>query len=73
MLTGTVSLCPRLTKGMWQVHDEVIVEGPKETADIALQLIEDCMQRPFNGRNPFEDKVQLLVDAKYADTWYEAK
>ena len=56
-----------------QVHDEVIVEGPRETADIALQLIEDCMQRPFNGKNPFEDKVQLLVDAKYADTWYEAK
>ena len=51
----------------------MIVEGPKETADLALQLIEDCMQRPFNGKNPFADKVQLLVDAKYADTWYEAK
>lgn len=54
-----------------QVHDEVILEGPKEHAVEAQQLVLDCMQRPFDGRNPL--LVELVVDSKIADTWYEAK
>ena len=57
---------------MLQVHDEVIMEGPKDTAAEAQQLVIDCMQYPFiQGRNPL--KVDLVVDSKIADTWYEAK
>ena len=54
-----------------QVHDEVILEGPKESSVEAQRLVLDCMERPFDGRNPL--LVDLVVDSKIADTWYEAK
>lgn len=60
-----------LRVGRVQVHDEVILEGPRESADEAQQLVVDCMMKPFDGANPLN--VELTVDAKYADTWYEAK
>ena len=47
------------------------MEGPRETAERAKQLVVDCMARPFDGQNPLS--VELVVDANYADTWYEAK
>ena len=57
---------------MLQVHDEVILEGPKETAAEAQRLVINCMQYPFEeDHNPL--KVDLVVDSKIADTWYEAK
>ena len=57
---------------MLQVHDEVILEGPKETAAEAQQLVIHCMQYPFKeGKKTL--KVDLVVDSKIADTWYEAK
>ena len=57
---------------MLQVHDEVILEGPKETAAEAQQLVINCMQYPFEeDDNPL--KIDLVVDSKVADTWYEAK
>ena len=63
MAVTFVSLC--------QVHDEVILEGPKTSADRATELVVDCMSRPFDGENPL--LVDLVVDANHADTWYEAK
>lgn len=54
-----------------QVHDEVIMEGPKESAERAQQLVVQHMENPFNGQNPL--KVALVVDSNTADTWYEAK
>ena len=54
-----------------QVHDEVMLEGPAKTKDRALQLVRQCMEYPFHGTNPLT--VALSVDAKTADTWYEAK
>jgi DNA polymerase I len=61
---GGLSVCT-------QVHDEVIIEGPRESAEVAQQLLVDCMQKPFDGKNPL--KVELLVDSNIADTWYDAK
>lgn len=57
--------------GWLQVHDEVILEGPAESADRAQELVVDCMMRPFDGRNPLD--VELVVDAKHAGTWFAAK
>ena len=54
-----------------QVHDEVILEGPEESAERAQQLVVQHMQRPFNGANPL--RVDLVVDSNVAGTWYEAK
>jgi DNA polymerase-1 len=56
-----------------QVHDEVILEGPKETAEQARERVVACMRSPFTGLSPKPLLVDLVVDAKYADTWYEAK
>lgn len=59
------------------MHDEVILEGPKENAQDAQDRLVYLMGHPFyNARtrtyhNPL--RVDLVVDSKVADTWYEAK
>ena len=53
------------------------MEGPRDSVEEAQQLVVQCMERPFNGRNPLgsaaQGGVDLVVDAKHADTWLEAK
>jgi DNA polymerase I len=75
-------------KTLLQIHDEVILEGPKEAKDEvipcpsffflllmlwsscqALDLVKKLMGRPF----PEELLVDLVVDARAANTWLEAK
>ncbi|KAL5548304.1 hypothetical protein UlMin_003535 [Ulmus minor] len=58
-------------KLLLQVHDEVILEGPSESAEVAKAIVVECMSKPFNGRNFL--KVDLAVDAKCAQNWYAAK
>jgi len=52
-----------------QIHDEVILEGPSETAIEALERVVTVMQNPLD--NPL--RVTLEVDAKIADNWSDAK
>uniref|UniRef100_A0A0A0L6C2 DNA-directed DNA polymerase n=2 Tax=Cucumis sativus TaxID=3659 RepID=A0A0A0L6C2_CUCSA len=54
-----------------QVHDEVILEGPTESAEVAKAIVVECMSKPFNGKNIL--KVDLVVDAKCEQNWYSAK
>lgn len=54
-----------------QVHDEMILEGPTESAARAKDLVVKAMSYPFEGKNIL--KVDLAVDAKYANSWYAAK
>lgn len=54
---------------MNQVHDELILEGPEEHAERAMEIVVSCMERPFS--QPL--RVDLTVDAKVGKTWYEAK
>ncbi|GLT60734.1 hypothetical protein SLA2020_334890 [Shorea laevis] len=54
-----------------QVHDEVILEGPTESAEEAKAIVVECMSKPFNGKNILN--VDLAVDAKCAQNWYAAK
>ena len=58
---------------MLQVHDEVILEGPRETADAAQRRVIECMRSPFVDSPDRPLRVELVVDSNYADTWYEAK
>jgi DNA polymerase-1 len=64
---------PRLRELGWemvcQIHDEVIVEGPEESADEAMKLVVDLMEHPFE--KPLS--VALEVDAKCDTSWYKAK
>ena len=52
---------------MLQVHDELIVECPEEIAESVAALISEQMQRVA------ELNVPLLAEAKYGNSWYEAK
>ncbi len=56
-------------KMLLQIHDEVILEGPREHAEEARNLLLQDME------NPFEQPllVELKVDSNIADTWYDAK
>ncbi|CAL9169995.1 unnamed protein product [Musa hybrid cultivar] len=54
-----------------QVHDEVILEGPTESAELAKAIVVECMSKPFYGTNFLE--VDLVVDAKCAQSWHAAK
>ena len=60
-------------KLLLQVHDEVILEGPKESAEAAQAVVVECMRSPFGDAGGDPLRVELVVDSKYADTWYEAK
>lgn len=52
-----------------QVHDEVVLEGPVESADIALGIVKEDMKHPVD----FPLLVDLSVDASIATSWLEAK
>lgn len=58
---------------LMQIHDEVILEGPEETAEEAFKEVVQCMEAPWV---PGLEKtaVPLLVDGSYEHkNWYEAK
>ena len=50
-----------------QVHDELIVECPREQADAVAQLVSEQMQQVAQLRVP------LLAEAKWGESWYDAK
>jgi DNA polymerase-1 len=60
-------------KLLLQIHDEVILEGPKEHAEEALAEVRYCMENPFDDKGLKKLQVHLDVDGKTADTWYQAK
>ncbi len=49
-----------------QVHDELIVEAPKEEAVRAAMILREEME------SAVELKVPLIADASIGDTWYDA-
>jgi len=56
-----------------QIHDEVILEGPEETAEEAFSEVIKCMEEPWVLGLP-QTSVPLLVDGSYTHkTWYDAK
>eukprot|EP00526_Cylindrotheca_closterium_P001952 CAMPEP_0113609810 /NCGR_PEP_ID=MMETSP0017_2-20120614/4691_1 /TAXON_ID=2856 /ORGANISM="Cylindrotheca closterium" /LENGTH=1049 /DNA_ID=CAMNT_0000518655 /DNA_START=101 /DNA_END=3250 /DNA_ORIENTATION=+ /assembly_acc=CAM_ASM_000147 len=58
---------------LMQIHDEVILEGPEETAEEAFKEVIQCMEAPWV---PGLEKtaVPLLVDGSYEHkNWYDAK
>lgn len=56
-----------------QIHDEVILEGPEETAEEAFQEVIQCMESPW-VLGLQKTAVPLLVDGSYKHkTWYDAK
>ncbi|KAL3673886.1 hypothetical protein V7S43_001573 [Phytophthora oleae] len=64
---------PRLRELGWemvsQIHDEIIVEGPEESVDEAMEIVVHLMENPF--QKPLS--VALEVDANVDDSWFKAK
>jgi DNA polymerase-1 len=64
---------PRFKELGWkillQIHDEIIAEGPEESAEEALQIVKHTMSHPF--KQPL--RVALVVDANIGSTWFAAK
>lgn len=60
-------------KLLLQIHDEVILEGPDESSEEAFVEVKKLMECPYDtfGLKPLA--VDLPVDAKIADTWFDAK
>jgi DNA polymerase I len=58
---------------LMQIHDEVILEGPEETAKEAFNEVIACMEAPWVP-GLAKTAVPLLVDGSYEHkTWYDAK
>jgi DNA polymerase I len=56
-----------------QIHDEVILEGPEETAEEAFEEVIQCMEEPWVFGLK-KTAVPLLVDGSFSHkTWYDAK
>ena len=56
-------------KLLLQIHDELILEGPEETAVEALSIVKNCMEHPLKH----DLLIDLDVDAKIVENWYEGK
>lgn len=52
-----------------QVHDELVFNGPRETAQEAASLIQSYMEHPFDTELP----VPLTATPKIVNTWKEGK
>ena len=77
MAMNKISSSKKLARLGWillmQIHDEVILEGPEETAEEAFEEVIQCMEAPWvPGLS--KTSVPLLVDGSYEHkNWYEAK
>ncbi|MDY0405361.1 DNA polymerase I [Virgibacillus sp. 179-BFC.A HS] len=50
-----------------QVHDELILEAPKEELDQLKEIVPDCME------NTIDLDVPLKVEYAYGNSWFDAK
>ena len=50
-----------------QIHDELIVDAPKQEAERVATLMQACMEQVVTL------KVKLLAEAKIGNSWYETK
>ncbi|WP_216828902.1 DNA polymerase I [Alkalihalobacterium elongatum] len=55
------------TRLLLQVHDELILEVPKEELETVEKMVKDVME------NAIELDVPLKVDSSYGSSWYDAK
>lgn len=55
------------TKLILQVHDELVLDAPKEEADRAAEILNTEME------NAVQLKVPLTVDVHVGENWYDAK
>mmetsp|Transcript_11467 Transcript_11467/g.23289 ORF Transcript_11467/g.23289 Transcript_11467/m.23289 type:complete len:181 (+) Transcript_11467:2812-3354(+) len=52
-----------------QVHDEIILEGPRDSSPTAADIVRRTMEHPLE----WDLLVQLVVDLHVVQSWYQAK
>ena len=50
-----------------QIHDELIVDTPKDEAEAVMSLMQNCMESVADFR------VRLIAEAKCGESWYDTK
>ncbi len=50
-----------------QIHDELIVDTPKDEAEAVMTLMQNCMESVADFR------VRLIAEAKCGESWYDTK
>ena len=50
-----------------QVHDELLIEAPKEEEETVKRILTECMEQVFHL------KVPLVAEVKTGESWYETK
>jgi DNA polymerase-1 len=50
-----------------QVHDELLIEAPKEEAEKVTAILKKCMEQVYAL------SVPLVADVKTGESWYETK
>lgn len=64
-------LPPLGAKILIQVHDELVVECPKENAQKVVEVLKETMEYPLNGQNPL--RLPLNFEPKIVERWSQAK
>ena len=54
-----------------QIHDELVVEAPKERAEEVVETMKYVMENPLNGKNPLV--LPLVTEPKIVSKWGDAK
>lgn len=54
-----------------QVHDELVIDTPKECAEDVAHTVQHVMENPLKGKNPL--RLPLVAEPKIVDHWSEAK
>jgi DNA polymerase I len=71
MKLAMIQLAPKLKEHdaclLLQVHDEIIVEAPKETANTVAEIIHETME------SAYKLAVPLVAEVGMGDNWLEAK
>jgi DNA polymerase I-like protein with 3'-5' exonuclease and polymerase domains len=52
------------------VHDEIIVECPKNMAELVKLKVQECM---LDGGNKYLTNLKIKAEANVGDSWYDAK
>ncbi|MBQ2977540.1 MAG: hypothetical protein IJE17_08625, partial [Clostridia bacterium] len=50
-----------------QVHDELMIEAPREETEKVTKILQDCMEQVISLQVP------LLAEVKTGESWYETK
>ena len=53
-----------------QIHDELMLEGPSESSEEALEIVTNIMEHP---ESLLVESFRLEVGASIAQNWHEAK